>query len=435
MADDVRVPAGWYPDPLGLPQLRWWDNHAWTEYTSDARQPMVAQETVTQQTRLTYAEDDGLTRRERREAEQVLAPEAATDGVRARTTTPALLGESLLALEAPQPDDRLHHGPESTEASLAAPAASVGAPIAEEELSPAAKFAEFVPATPASAPAFDLDTRFEDAVAAQEPPAAVTEAVPGSVGSFFAQPTTAPASAFSYDYPSVTGTSAAAAARTPTVAPAVAPLLRKNTSTGPVWLIAVFPLLGLFTALVMLASKITDPTGTIIGLAAFVVPYVLGIPFAVADWVLLKRRGYDSAHWLWAFATPAAYLIARAVVLIRAGGRGYGPLLGSSAFAALAFGVALAVPGIVIGLNPTGYSASIEQTVEQQAKALGAEIDVTCPSTPPTIVGESFVCQASDTGKNPLTWGVTVSLQRSNGWISWRVDDWGIFMASSGTGK
>ena len=44
--DDVRVPAGWYPDPLGLPQLRWWDNHAWTEHISDARQPMMATETV-----------------------------------------------------------------------------------------------------------------------------------------------------------------------------------------------------------------------------------------------------------------------------------------------------------------------------------------------------------------------------------------------------
>ena len=43
MSDDDygRVPAGWYPDPLGLPQLRWWDNHAWTEHVSDARQPMM----------------------------------------------------------------------------------------------------------------------------------------------------------------------------------------------------------------------------------------------------------------------------------------------------------------------------------------------------------------------------------------------------------
>ena len=39
--DYGRVPAGWYPDPLGLPQLRWWDNQAWTEHVSDARQPMT----------------------------------------------------------------------------------------------------------------------------------------------------------------------------------------------------------------------------------------------------------------------------------------------------------------------------------------------------------------------------------------------------------
>src|SRR6185437_9967679 len=54
--DDVRVPAGWYPDPLGLPQLRWWDNHAWTEHISDARQPMMATETVT--SKLAFADDD-----------------------------------------------------------------------------------------------------------------------------------------------------------------------------------------------------------------------------------------------------------------------------------------------------------------------------------------------------------------------------------------
>ena len=29
------VPAGWYPDPLGLPQLRWWDGTQWSEFTSE----------------------------------------------------------------------------------------------------------------------------------------------------------------------------------------------------------------------------------------------------------------------------------------------------------------------------------------------------------------------------------------------------------------
>lgn len=39
--DDYGVPAGWYPDPLGLPQLRWWDGQAWTEFTSEAQAPVV----------------------------------------------------------------------------------------------------------------------------------------------------------------------------------------------------------------------------------------------------------------------------------------------------------------------------------------------------------------------------------------------------------
>lgn len=53
---DTRVPAGWYPDPLGLPQLRWWDNHAWTEHTSDSREPLVERETITPAARLEWAD-------------------------------------------------------------------------------------------------------------------------------------------------------------------------------------------------------------------------------------------------------------------------------------------------------------------------------------------------------------------------------------------
>lgn len=35
--DDFGVPAGWYPDPLGLPQLRWWDGEQWSEFTSESQ--------------------------------------------------------------------------------------------------------------------------------------------------------------------------------------------------------------------------------------------------------------------------------------------------------------------------------------------------------------------------------------------------------------
>ena len=44
--DNFGVAAGWYPDPLGLPQLRWWDSLAWTEHTSEARAPLVVNPTT-----------------------------------------------------------------------------------------------------------------------------------------------------------------------------------------------------------------------------------------------------------------------------------------------------------------------------------------------------------------------------------------------------
>lgn len=40
------VPAGWYPDPTGLPQLRWWDNDTWTERTTSLQEPIVSHETI-----------------------------------------------------------------------------------------------------------------------------------------------------------------------------------------------------------------------------------------------------------------------------------------------------------------------------------------------------------------------------------------------------
>lgn len=35
------VPAGWYADPLGMPQLRWWSGTSWSVNVSAARPELV----------------------------------------------------------------------------------------------------------------------------------------------------------------------------------------------------------------------------------------------------------------------------------------------------------------------------------------------------------------------------------------------------------
>src|SRR5258708_25306196 len=36
-------PAGWYPDPYGVPDLlRWWDGSAWTQHTDEGSAPQAS---------------------------------------------------------------------------------------------------------------------------------------------------------------------------------------------------------------------------------------------------------------------------------------------------------------------------------------------------------------------------------------------------------
>lgn len=37
----VAPPAGWYHDPLGLPQLRFWNGETWTNQVRGAQLPVV----------------------------------------------------------------------------------------------------------------------------------------------------------------------------------------------------------------------------------------------------------------------------------------------------------------------------------------------------------------------------------------------------------
>lgn len=141
------VPAGWYPDPLGLPQLRWWDSQAWTEHTSEARAPIVIQP---EPTRLQYADDDLPSRREQRERERARtayyedeepafepagALDTEADEIDVELSAQPLLAMTLRELEPPLEsavDDAAPGPRRASSHANAAPAASTLSALAEE---------------------------------------------------------------------------------------------------------------------------------------------------------------------------------------------------------------------------------------------------------------------------------------------------------------
>ncbi|MCW4386194.1 DUF2510 domain-containing protein [Salinibacterium sp. SYSU T00001] len=36
---NIRLPAGWYPDPSGADHRRWWDGKTWTQHTAPFQRP------------------------------------------------------------------------------------------------------------------------------------------------------------------------------------------------------------------------------------------------------------------------------------------------------------------------------------------------------------------------------------------------------------
>lgn len=409
--DDVRVPAGWYPDPLGLPQLRWWDNHAWTEHISDARQPMMATETVT--SKLAYADDDRLSnerpfadpaveeaeqelsRRERRERERLVdeGPAEADAGEREPVASSPAFADPLRSLEAPERDQ-----------------------VSVEEPSPAARMAEsgLLEDAPTSAP-FELDTRFDDLLGETSMPRSAFAHVSESATSFV------PTTPTEQQWPTQQWQPDAPRGRMLTDVP---------TSTGPAWILTLIPLYTLMIGLLLLLSGSAQTPSPVVLVLMFGVPYVAGIVLAILDYRALRRAGMEHpAHWAWAILTVLIYLVARLTRTVRESGTGFGPL-----FTFLVLGLSLvvanvAVPGLIIQLAPASFAHQAEIEIMQSGSSLGIELVATCPTMPPLIPQQSFVCQAHKPGS--ATYDVTVSLQRSNGWIAWRVDDWGVFSASS----
>ena len=361
------VPAGWYPDPLGLPQLRWWDAQAWTEHTSEARAPIVIQAA----TRLGFADDelpersfsdDELpSRREQRERERresgdnvfddsLLQPEAETqpDVVQDELSAQPLLAMTLKELEPPLTDtvEDSTPGPKrATAHANAVPAASTLSALAEE--------------------------------------VTLGEAAPERVAK------------------------------------------RMKTYTAAVWTIAAMPLIQLALAVALIVGGLGHnlPLLAVIWIG----PYFLILFFAAFDRLLLQTWGHDRpASPLWALLTAPGYLLARAVRTFKETGKGFATLaLFAAGLTAVLAGI-LVLPGLLISVIPDTFATEAEKALQSNALSLGAVVTLDCPATPPLLIGEQFTCIATKpSGESD---SVLVSLQRLNGWISWQVDDWGVWV-------
>lgn len=397
--DVVTVPAGWYPDPMGLPQLRWWNNHAWTELTTEARPPLVMQNP----TRLAYADEELPTRRQQREQREREHEYAhlATDGDDARDAAAAYAPLTITLRE-------------------------IDAPLLNERDS--LTFADSGPATDwvalGAQPKMSIDTIDNDDLSVPEPIAART-------GSDAFDRLFTPRSS-----------NADASGSTATNPRPQQPLAEPNEDfarrsradtrlpiyTASVWIMAFVPVLLLVVSLLLLLGFGST-------MAAWVTPgiwtasYVLVVALAIADRFSLGRAGYEHrASWAWALLTPPVYLIARSMNLARVGPLGFAPVLVWAALGLLQIGSVLVVPGIMISALPQVFTAQAEQSIASDASIIGADLNVSCTKTLPVLIGQTFSCAA--TAATGASYDVSVTLRRSNGWIDWHVDDWGIYTLS-----
>jgi hypothetical protein len=423
--DIVTVPAGWYPDPMGLPQLRWWDNHAWTEFTSAARTPLVMQD----EPKLAYADDDLPSRRSQREQRQ-----QGSDGQQAGRA--ADFASALRQLDPPKPRNVEVSQPAPTPAG---PAAEQQHRDQQEQFYRAPEdqqfraaetedpFAEFLaePAVPRDSATHD-DRSARGGYADHLPFDG-----PGAFGATaFDQPLFADQSSANYGQQSVGnqfapqqpagfGTDRGPAGQYnygQSRIGAHAPL----AYTPFVWIIAMIPLIQL-VGILLVVSAIGVATALPFLLAIAVGPYIAGIPLALADQRQLLRMGHQRpGHWAWAILTSPAYLVARAIAASREHGKGLTPLLVWAALSLLQVASIIAVPGILISAMPAVFSAEVEESIEADSAIAGRRLSVDCPPTPPVQIGGTFNCTGvlTSTGEEV---GIVVRLQRANGWIDWRV--------------
>lgn len=270
----TRVPAGWYPDPLGDAGTtrRWWNGEIWTEYTAPLSFGSPASGASTSSAAASAAEDAATT---------------ASGGTVAGTPLAPTAHDSALAALAMT----LHAG------------------------SPATSPWDALPSV-ASATVFS--------------PAAVTPAS-GATGSTAIRPapirrrTIASADPAEESRSVVTALDELAPLAAPAVHPVARPAARVHTSA--VWIMTAMPAVHLLLAVAMATQYPVDAPGWTVVLA-LLLPLICCTGLADVDARQLGEDGHlRVAPWGLALIAPPLYLLVRAALLARVSRAAWAPLI------------------------------------------------------------------------------------------------------------
>jgi hypothetical protein len=328
------IPAGWYPDPRGTKQRRWWDGNAWTHALEAPPEPVApatpAYANLPGPGTPAYANLPGPAMRtpspNAPTVRRALDPEANAEPEQQPLPSRRQLREAAAALELQR---------QLTEPKAPSPVYAMGPAVSQTfapvDAAPARTATTF---TPAAAPAAATAQATETGIATAAPS---TPAAPAAVP--VALPVTAPA-ALPVALP-ITAPTAESAVSNPVLSsgPAYQPfglapkittgLVEAPTSvnTPAVWLITVLPAvaLGIASALIAFAPDFYTPFTQ--GALAFVLA-VAAVALAVNDRRQLTLRSHQAtASPAWILLTPLAYLVARASNTKKQAGRGWAPAL------------------------------------------------------------------------------------------------------------
>lgn len=185
-----------------------------------------------------------------------------------------------------------------------------------------------------------------------------------------------------------------------------------RSATGSAWLIALTPVLMLAAGIAAAYVFFYVAANPVVFVLAFLIPYLLGVLWALSDRRALTSRGFTPPSPLWSLLGGIGYLIARRIRVA-----GSGPLAMFLVVGALV----LAIPGAAYAsgeLRPLSYALTIQNTISADYVGAGRAASVNCPPfVDTTTPGTLYTCTATlATGVTKAVW---VSIDGSAGEFSY----------------